>query len=706
MNSFSRVMILLEVAVDKGCGKASSDTRLRRCVGTLRLPGEMLNKITLRNLIRSAGAALPIWSTYNNGHLILWLYTCVQVYNQENTDTALQTGVGAQKSKFNRLKNRINLKTTGLNPFEIRGKRTIHSTHHSVCGEGIQANFHSSFHRRLFTTNILTNKSEVRVLTTKMIKDVQSSKNKDGRYCNLLQIISSVDTLILAYLIIKGKKGVFAKGIDHETLDGINMGYFHRISKELKRGTFQFSPVRRVNIPKANTSTTHSLGISKPRQKIVQKAMDLVLSAIFEEKFLDCSHGSRPGRSCHSALHRLQVIVGNVSTFTFCIEGDITGCFDNIPHVEITKGISKEVDCPATLNLVRKILGAGYVLDEELKKHGKNAKIYKSKIGTPQGVVLSPLFSNIVLHELDYYLCEILDKEFSRGKLRKANNEYRRIRYRIKAEKDLKIRRKLINNALSVPSKVINDPNFKRIFYTRYMDDWVLFVAGSMKDSKNLRSKISYKLQGLGLTLNLEKTRITSLREGVCHYLGVDFKIRKLSEEHFKPVRVVKEGSTSIRQRFTPRLILMAPIPKLLEKLLKQGFVKRNSLGEFFAKGKAGLTPLSHPQILNYFNSKIRGVLNYYSCVHNRNSLWSIVRFLRYSCALTLAKKFKLETLNKTFKKFGPKLKFINDKKKIYEIFQPENLKLLPIEERFKNDQNYEIDKLLAAYKGKYRRYN
>lgn len=692
-------MILLEVAVDKDRGKASSDCRLRCSIKTPRLSGEILNKITLRNLIRSAGASLPVWPIYTNDQFTLWMDICVQIFTQENTCTALQTGAyGAQKSKFNRLKNRINLKTTGFNPFGyhgLRGKRSIHSTH-CVFGKGIQANFHPSFYRRLFTTNILTNKLEVRVLTAKMIKDVRSSKNKDGRHCNLLRIISSVDTLILAYLIIKGKKGVSAKGIDYETLDGINIGYFNRISKELKRGTFQFSPVRRVDIPKPNTTVTRPLGISKPRQKIVQKAIDLVLSTIFEEKFLDCSHGSRPGRSCHSALKRLQFTVGNASTYTFCIEGDIKGCFDNIPHAEITKGISREVDCPATLNLVRKILNAGYVLDEELKTHGKNAKIYKSKIGTPQGVVLSPLFSNIVLHELDWYVCGILDKEFRKGKQRKANNEYRRLRYRIKNENDLKVRRKLINGALAIPSKVTEDPNFKRIFYTRYVDDWVLFVAGDMRDTKNIRSMISNKLQTLGLTLNLEKTHITSLRKGVCHFLGVDFKIRKNSEEHFKPVRVVKKGETSIRQRFTPRLILMAPILKLLEKLLKQGFVKRSSLGEFFPKGKQGLSQLSHPQILNYFNSRIRGVLNYYSCVHNRNSLWAIVRLLRYSCALCLAKKFKLKTLAKTFKKFGPELKFVNDKGKVYKIFRPENLKILPLEERFKTGQNYEIDKLLT----------
>jgi hypothetical protein len=175
-------MILLEVAVDKDRGKASSDRRVRCSIETPRLSEEMLNKITLRNLIRSAGAALPIWSIYTNDQLTLWMDRCVQIFNQENTCTALQTGAhGAQKSKFNRLKNRINLKTTGFNPFGYhchRGKRSIHNTH-CVFGEGIQANPHSSFYRRLFKTNILTNKLEVRSLITKMTKDVRSSKNKD-----------------------------------------------------------------------------------------------------------------------------------------------------------------------------------------------------------------------------------------------------------------------------------------------------------------------------------------------------------------------------------------------------------------------------------------------------------------------------------------------------------------------------------------------
>ena len=75
--------------------------------------------------------------------------------------------------------------------------------------------------------------------------------------------------------------------------------------------------------------------------------------------------------------------------------------------------------------------------------------------------------------------------------------------------------------------------------------------------------------------------------------------------------------------------------------------------------------------------------------------LWSIVRFLMYSCALSLAKKFKLKTLAKTFKKFGPDLAFTNDKGKVYKIFRPKNLRILGIDERFNTSYELDINKLL-----------
>lgn len=127
-----------------------------------------------------------------------------------------------------------------------------------------------------------------------------------------------------------------------------------------------------------------------------------------------------------------------------------------------------------------------------------------------------------------------------------------------------------------------------------------------------------------------------------------------------------------------------------------RSFVGRSCLGEFFPIGKSNCIPLTYPQIINYFNNRIRGILNYYSCVHNRNELWSIIRFLNYSCALTLARKYKLKSLAKTFKRFGRDLKFVDEKGKEYKIFRPDNLRMLSENERFWVNENTNIDQLLS----------
>ena len=698
VNSFSikQITSLLEVAANKSCGKASSDSGVRSNMSRSRQPETILNMVTIRNLIRLAGTSLSYWSSHIYVHVATWLKSCVQDSNQESTGTALQKeGYKTQEPKFNRLKNRENLRTTGFNLYNnyYRGKRSVHST---LCiKKGTQANEPFVNYRRSLTTTIRPNNLDERVLITELKHMVKKCKGKDGRYGNLIQIIGSFTTIQLAYLMVKSNPGISAQGIDKSTLDGINLNALQKISQDTLSGKFNFSPVRRVLIPKAGKTELRPLGVSNPREKIVQKAIEMVLTSIFEEFFLDCSHGFRPGHSCHTALKHLQLKVSNASTYSWVIKGNIKGCFDNIPHNMILKGLKRKIDCPATLNLIKRILTAGYILNEDFKKVGrKNAKVYKSDISIPQGTVLSPLFSNIVLHELDEFINYKLKKEFTIGKQRKPDLVYRKLRYQIKREDDLKKRRGLINNCLKVPSKDFHDRNYKRLFYVRYADDWVILVAGSLKDAEIMRNKVSDKLQSLGLTLNIEKTHITSLRKGKCRFLGIDFFIRQNTEKHHKPTSLVKKNTT-IRQRFAPRIILHAPILELLTKLKDKGFVKRSIKGEFFPIGKSNCIPLTHPQILNYFNSRIRGILNYYSCVHNRNELWSIVRFLNYSCALTLARKYKLKSLARTFKKFGRDLDFINKKGKKYQIFRPDNLRMLPMNERFKVNENIDIDKLL-----------
>jgi hypothetical protein len=319
VNSFSLKYVTSRpgVATNQGCGKAPGYSGLRLNMNKSRLSKTILDKVTLRNLIRLAGTSLSYWSIYINGHVAFWLEPCVQGFNQENLGTALQKeDCKAQEPKSKRLKNRKNLKTAGFNLClsSNKGKQSVHSI--SCMKEGTQVNklFVSSC--RSFSTKIRLENLDERVLATELVQMVEKCKNKDGRYGNLIQIIGSLSTLKLAYLIIKSNPGISAKGIDKTTLDGINPKILLNISRETLSGKFRFSSVRRVYIPKPGKSVLRPLEVSNPREKIVQKAIEMVLNAIFEGIFLNCSHGSRPGRSCHTALKYLQLNIGNASTYT------------------------------------------------------------------------------------------------------------------------------------------------------------------------------------------------------------------------------------------------------------------------------------------------------------------------------------------------------------------------------------------------------
>lgn len=117
----------------------------------------------------------------------------------------------------------------------------------------------------------------------------------------LYNLLTKVDTLIYAYENIKSKPGNMTPGVNPETLDGISKETFEKLSKSLRDESFSFSPSRIIQIPKASGGT-RPLSIASPLDKIVQEAMRMVLEAIFEPVFADCSHGFRPKRGCHTAL--------------------------------------------------------------------------------------------------------------------------------------------------------------------------------------------------------------------------------------------------------------------------------------------------------------------------------------------------------------------------------------------------------------------
>jgi len=274
------------------------------------------------------------------------------------------------------------------------------------------------------------------------------------------------------------------------------------------------------------------------------------------------------------------------------------------------KLLQNKIVCTRTLDLVKMALVVGY-LDPETKR------ITKSDIGTPQGSVLSPLLANIVLHELDKYLVEELMPQYHRGNRRRTNpvyNQFTHIRH-TKSGTTLAERAKALKMMMSTPRMDPNDPNYRRSMYRRYADDFVYLFEGPIAEAKIIKEKIKQALHKLtGLELNEEKTLITHLMEGFS-FLGAN--IKGLRHVGYTMKTTTPLGS-KIRMRANTRARINMPTKNLFEKLIQNGFARRNSLGTILAKPVTKLVNLDHSTIIQFYNSKIYGLLNYYTFAANR----------------------------------------------------------------------------------------
>jgi len=240
------------------------------------------------------------------------------------------------------------------------------------------------------------------------------------------------------------------------------------------------------------------------------------------------------------------------------------------------------------------------------------------------------------------------------------------------------LRRELLLKLRTINSNDRLDPNFKRgpldlgssrsLEYIRYADDFVILVTGSIHEATHIKNNIKEFLKkNCGLELNSEKTVITNIADNKWSFLGAEIvKLRK-SPSFLRVGRIGKAVGTC-------RLLIKAPIDKLLEKLIKAGFIRRNAQSNLLPKMHGSIINLDHADILSYYNSKIRGLLNFYSFASNRNKLGRILWLLRASCALTLARKYKLRTMRKTFFRFGERLKCPDTDQ---EIYIPKSLRVL-----------------------------
>ena len=281
-----------------------------------------------------------------------------------------------------------------------------------------------------------------------------------------------------------------------------------------------------------------------------------------------------------------------------------------IPHEVIMNIVSKDIACDRFLSLIRQALKVGYI-------DPKTGRVMMSKIGTPQGSVLSPLLANIVLHELDLYLTKELLPENNKGRRRRTNPEYNKISYtRHPLNKKSTIEDKAIalERLRITPRMDTMDPGYRRSMYIRYADDFVILFEGPKSEALNIRDKVKDFLHNnVGLDLNMEKTIVSHMNEGF-NFLGA--YIKTLKNVDFRMKTKTTNGTPITRANVRARVNM--PTENLIGKFNKAGFVRNDAYGKVVAKAMTSMVNLDHATIIQFFNSKINGLVNYYTFAANR----------------------------------------------------------------------------------------
>lgn len=298
------------------------------------------------------------------------------------------------------------------------------------------------------------------------------AKGTERKVHSLIDKVYHKTNLEMAWEMVKANKG--SGGIDK-----VNIPAFEKVAEaelaqlhqELKDEKYRPMPVRRLYIPKrGKPKEKRPLGIPAIRDRVCQQALKNRLEPIFEPLFSECSFGYRSGRSTHQAMRKIyhELIDG----CEWVVDADLRDFFGTVHHKPLIDMIAEQVSDGRILRLIKQMLEAGYM---------ENGKKYATPNGTPQGSVVSPLFSNIYLNQFDH--------------------EMTRKGYRL----------------------------------TRFADDWVVLCKTQMEAAKALRDARMI-LASLGLTIHPEKTKITHIKWGF-EFLGYKLKRGKglsLSREKIK----------------------------------------------------------------------------------------------------------------------------------------------------------------------------
>ncbi|WP_309249414.1 group II intron reverse transcriptase/maturase [Clostridium estertheticum] len=321
------------------------------------------------------------------------------------------------------------------------------------------------------------------------IQDNLYKQSKDNvKFKNLMKLITDDRNILLAYRNIKRNKGSKTSGTNFNNILKLAETEPQLLMEYVKERLGDYKPesVRRVEIPKCGGNGTRPLGIPCIEDRLIQQCIKQVLEPICEAKFHNHSYGFRTNRSTHHAISRM-TFLANKAHLHYVVDIDIKGFFDNVEHGKLLKQMwTMGLQDKRLLSIISKMLKA------EIEGVGIPQK------GTPQGGILSPLLSNIVLNELDWWISSQWETFETRHKYYN-NNKY----------------------------KALKSADLKEMYIVRYADDFKLMCRNYETAQKAYIAVKNWLKERLKLDISLEKSKVINIRKNYSNFLGFKLKVIK-----------------------------------------------------------------------------------------------------------------------------------------------------------------------------------
>lgn len=443
---------------------------------------------------------------------------------------------------------------------------------------------------------------------------------------NIYRQLFNRDLYLRAYGRLYQNKGAMTPGPTAETVDAMSLEKIDAIINAVRYERYRWTPVRRTLIPK-KSGKMRALGLPTWSDKLLQEVIRSLLEAYYEPQFSQHSHGFRTGRGCHTALGE---IINHWRGVKWFIERDISQFFDRMDHQIMLSILSEKLHDNRFLRLISNLLKAGYLEDW---------KYNKTLSGVPQGGVVSPILSNIYLDRLDQFVETVLLPTYNRGDRRKPYPPYMTLLDAARTKRiagDRVGAKRLRQQAQRLPSRDPNDPDFRRLWYIRYADDWLLGFNGPREEAEQIKCQLAEFLRNsLKLELSQEKTLITHARTQSARFLGYEVVNQNADDKQYRPAH---------RRCINGALGLKVPVDVLRAKCSK-----------YLRHGKPVHLPArlsdTDYSIVAQYQAEYRGVVQYYLLAFNVHRLWRLHRVMELSLAKTLADKHRI-SVTQVFRKY------------------------------------------------------